>query len=481
MRLFKGAIMKKLLSVLSGILITLPFVGQLNASAVNFPLKNPIQSESAIVFNLDSDVIIHEKNADTRQMPGPLVNIMVAVVCLENCDNLNQEITVDESLYSGLYNTSYPEDLRYADIYDGDVLTVSDLLYAMMLTSSVEASTTLAYFVSDGNVDTFISMMNEKAQEIGCTSTNFTNPTGLYDINQYTTARDMATLTEYALSVPLFETIATTATYNPSVPNLQNHESLDSWIWTNSNIMMDSESEYFYNGAKGIKTGNLSAAGRNIITMASKDGNNYLVVLLKAPIRDAEGETQYYHLEDAISLFDWAFNYFSYQIILAETVEIGEIPVTLAEGNDYVLAKPKEDFSLLWYDEVDTSLIKKDDIVWNTDSLQAPVSKGDILGTVNLKYSGEELGTVEIVAVSNVKRSVSKYNLYAAKMFKNSKWFSKAFMISFILCAIYILICIYSFIVFKSNAKPIKPIYAVPKMGKKRKKKSNNNEKNNNR
>jgi D-alanyl-D-alanine carboxypeptidase (penicillin-binding protein 5/6) len=168
-----------------------------------------------------------------------------------------------------------------------------------------------------------------------------------------------------------------------------------------------------------------------------------------------------------MALFDWAFSHFSYQVILADTAEVGELPVKLAEGNDYVLAIPKEEFTLLWYDEVDISTISRDKIVWYKNTLQAPVAKGEPLGKVTLEYSGEELGTVEIVAVSNVERSTSKYNMYVAKMFRKSRWFNKALMISFLLCAIYIIMCVYSYIVFKSKAKPMKPIYAVPKVNNK--------------
>ncbi len=471
--------MKKIITVLTGILMLVPFTGALNAQAVNFPVKTPLQSESAILINLDTDSIVHEKNADVQQMPGPLVNIMTAVVCLENCEDLDEKVTIDESVYAYLYNTEYLDDLRYADIYNGDILTISDLLYAMMLTSSIEAAETLAYYVGEGSTAAFVDMMNEKAVEIGCTSTNFTNATGMYSMNQYTTARDIALITQYALDVPLFETIATTEEYNPSILNPQNHQTHTEWIWEHSNIMMDNENDYFYAGAKGIKTANLSAAGRNIVAMASRDGNNYLAILLKSPICDAEGNNTYYHLEDATTLFDWAFEHFSYQIILSNTVEVGEIPVSLADGNDYVLARPKDEFSLLWYDEIDTSLIKKDDIKWDSESLQAPVKKGDRLGEVTLKYSGEELGTVELVAVSDVDRSVTKYNFYAAKMFIKSKWFVKAAIISAILCFLYILICFYAFVCHKNNAKPLKPIYAVPKVNKKRKNKSNKNDKTN--
>ncbi|WP_242939915.1 D-alanyl-D-alanine carboxypeptidase family protein [Ruminococcus flavefaciens] len=426
-------------------------------------------SESAVLVNLDTKTIIHQKNADRKQMPGPLVNIMTAVVCIENYPDLNKEITIDESVFEYLYNIQYPDDLRFAEILDGDVLTMSDLLYAMMLTSSVEAAETIAYHVGDGNTARFVEMMNEKAAELGLNDTHFTNPTGMYDPNQYTTANDMATLTMYALGVPYFENISTTYSYTPSVPNTKSHPNQsDEWVWTHSNLMMEPDGNYTYSGAKGIKTGNLELAGRNIVTMASRDGNKYLVVLMKSPLNDADGETTYYHITDSMALFNWAFNHFSYQVILADTAEVGELPVELAEGNDYVLARPKEEFTLLWYDDIDISTISRDKIVWYKNSLQAPVAKGEPLGKVTLEYSGEELGTVEIVAVSNVERSTSKYNIYAAKMFRKSKWFNKALLVSFLLCAVYILICIYSYIVFKSKAKPMKPIYAVPKMNDKK-------------
>ena len=459
--------MKRLLCILAAVCTLLPFVCISEVKAVSFPLQTPIASESAVLINLDSNTVIHQKNADTKQMPGPLVNIMTAVICLENCQDLSQEVTIDESVYSYLYNIQYPDDLRFAEILDGDVLTMTDLLYAMMLTSSVEAAETIAYKIGDGKTADFVEMMNKKAAELGLENTHFTNATGMYDTNQYTTANDMLKLTMYALSLPYFENIATTFTYTPTVPNPKSHPKIEEWIWTNSNIMMDSEDDLAYSGAKGIKTANLDAAGRNIITMASRDGNNYLAVLMQAPLNTADGDTAFYHITDAISIFDWAFDNFSYQVILADTAEVGELPVELAEGNDYVLAIPKEEFTLLWYNEVDVSTISRDKVVWYKNSLQAPVAKGEPLGEVTLEYSGEELGTVEIVAVNNVERSTSKYNMYVAKMFRKSRWFNRALMVSFLFCAIYIIVCVYSYIVFKSKSKPMKPIYAVPKVNDK--------------
>lgn len=461
----------KFLALMSAIIMILPFANPINSQAINFTLKDTIKSDSALLINLDINTVIHEKNADKKEYPGPLVNIMTAVVCLEECPDLNQEITIDEDIYESLFNTEYYDDLRFTDMYGDDVLTYMDLLYAMMLTSSMEASQTIAYHIGGESVSAFVQKMNDKAHELGLDSTHFTNPTGMYDEDQYTTARDMAILTQYALTLPNFDKICSTYSYTPSVPNLERHKNHSEWVWYHSNTMMDSDSDYYYPGVRGVKTGNLELGGRNIVSLASKDGNNYLVVTMGAPMTDENENTTFYHLDDATYLFNWAFKHFSYQVILASTAEIGEIPVELADGNNYVLARPKDEVTMLWYDDIDISLISRDNITWYKTELQAPVKKGEPLGKVTLEYSGEQLATVELVAVSDVERSWSKYNLYAAKMFPKSSWFKKALIVSCVLCAIYILICVYFYIMFKSNSKPVKPKYAVPKVESKKKKK----------
>ena len=153
---------KKIFAMLSAAAMVIPSLSSLNAGAINFTMSTQIKSESAILMNLDCDEIIYEKNADAKQMPGPLVNIMTAVVCIEECKDLNEEVTIEEDLYSPLYVTDYPDDLRFADILDGDVLTYTDLLYAMMLKSSIEASTTIAYHIGGESITAFVDKMNER-------------------------------------------------------------------------------------------------------------------------------------------------------------------------------------------------------------------------------------------------------------------------------------------------------------------------------
>lgn len=456
----------KIFALLSATVVAIPFLQPKDAEAINFNMEANLYSESAIIVNLDSDTVIHEKNADKLQMPGPLVNIMTAVVCMENCPDLTKEVTIDEDVYSYLYNTEYPDDLRYANILDGDILAYTDLLYAMMLTSSVEAAETIAYNIGGGDTKVFVEMMNAKAAEIGLESTKFTNATGMYNKEQQTTARDIMKLTQYALKKSLFEDICATYMYSPSVPNFDRHPIEENWRWFHSNIMMDEENKDYYQGVKGIKTGNLELGGRNIVAMARKDGHSYLVIGLRAPINDSDGNTAFFHIDDAKAMFNWAFRHFSYQVVLAETAELGELPVELADGNHYVLARPAEEISLLWNDNVDLSLISRDNITWYKKELQAPVKKGEPLGRVSLEYSGEKLADVELIAVSDVKRSDLKYNTYAAKKFFKSSWFRNALKLAGALTGVYILLCIYAYAVFKSRSKPMKPIYAVPRLNK---------------
>ena len=206
--------MKKIVSVLSAMLTLAYLCFTASAGAVEFTPPFDVNAKSVYFINLDTKSVIYEKNADLEQMPASLVNIMTAVIVLENCkDPDNITITADKKLYEEFEEYEYQDDLRYGEIWDGDELTVTDYLYAMMLTSSCEASNILAYYFGNQNISAFVEMMNAKAKEIGAEHTVFANPHGLYDSKQVTTAKDMSLITQYALTVPGFEEIATAEEY----------------------------------------------------------------------------------------------------------------------------------------------------------------------------------------------------------------------------------------------------------------------------
>jgi D-alanyl-D-alanine carboxypeptidase (penicillin-binding protein 5/6) len=476
--------LKKILKYISAIIVVAVITVQISvfqvrsAKAISFSPSFGINSESAILFSLDTNEIVYSKNSDKQQIPAQLCQIMAAVICLENCDDPDSTlVTVRSELYNEFYtygNKYGYDDLRYAQIYDGDSLSVTELLYAMMLTSSCEASVVLANYFQSLTTTSFVDLMNQKAKEIGCTNTNFTNATGLYDENQCTTAEDILRITIYALSVDKFEEIATSKSYNPTIRNTDNHAGAD-WYWSNSNTMMAEKSSYYYEGAKGIKTSNLEQAGRSLVMECSQNGYNYLLILMNAPFEDGDGNLQYYHLNDACNIFDWCFNNFEYTKLIDDTDEIAEIPVNLAKSNDFVLLKAENSYSQLWCNEVDTSVVQKN--ITLEDNVNAPVKAGDVLGKVQLTYNGEEIATVNLVAISSVKRSNVSYIMYAVTNYPSSGFLKVSAIVALMISLIYIIICLWSFMNMQNNSRPQEPVHIIPRVVNNNKKKKKSNKK----
>ncbi|MDR1673869.1 MAG: serine hydrolase, partial [Oscillospiraceae bacterium] len=177
---------KMIIPVLVTVLLSLS-LGSLSASAAMFNLETELKSDAGILVNVDTGTVIVEKNPDKQLQPAHLVHIMTAIVVLENCPDITAEVlTMDENIFA-VTNYDYPGDLRNSGIKDGDKLTVKDLLHAMILQSAHEAANMLAYRFGDGSIENFVSKMNAKAKEIGVNNTTFTNPNGLYSVNQLST------------------------------------------------------------------------------------------------------------------------------------------------------------------------------------------------------------------------------------------------------------------------------------------------------
>ncbi|MCQ2434053.1 MAG: serine hydrolase [Oscillospiraceae bacterium] len=420
-----------------------------SASALVFTPNCTVSSEAAVLLNMDIGEIVYEKNADMKEMPAYLTQVMTAVIALESCPKISEEtITGDAELFAPLANYENQGDLRYAEIDAGDTLTVEDLLYAMMLTSSVEASLMLANHFG-GSEDAFVEKMNEKASQLGMTSTRFTNATGLYSARQVTTARDMMKLLQYAMTVSQFETISCASNYTPATAESVGKQG--DWAWEHSNPMSNSESEYYCAGVRGIKTGTLREGGRNICCKAARDGNNYLLVCLNAPLTDAEGNSNFFHLEDVKNIFEWAFAHLTYQKLLGDNDEIDEVQVANADGNDFVIVKPEQGFSCIWCDTADMDSIQQ--IVTLDENVQAPVKTGDKLGTISLKLSGETLAEVNLVAASSVERSLWKYNVSLIPGFFRSSALGKALKTALLLSILYVGACIFFFARYKTERK----------------------------
>ena len=465
MKKFFHRLISSAVLIVSAVSLTAPCTMEADAYAFTPPFT--INSQSGIVMNLDSDTIIYEKNADRQEMPAHLAQIMTAIVVMENCSDIDHTtITMDIDPYSVYSYYEQKDDIRNAAIEIGDTLSVTEYLYALMLTSSCEAAHVLATYIGNGSIESFVGMMNEKAAEIGCTGTHFKNPTGLYDTYQITTARDMMLITEYALeNVPRFKEIATADSYTTMSKSLTVSYAKNGWTWYHANTMTERENLFYFEGVKGIKTGNLNDYGRNIVTMATRDGVTYLVVLLGAPFDNDEGKLKYYHIEDATDLLNWAFSSFQYTTIIGSDEEIAELPVTDGSNNNFVLVRPKEALSVLWCTDVDVSAIQR--VPSYNEDITAPISKGDVLGRLDLKFSGEVIASVDLVAVGDVKRSPIKHNAAAFVSYFTEPGWTSTFHVSLIFGGIislaYIVLCIYSAYAAKQKQRAADAVHVVPR------------------
>lgn len=232
---------------------------------------NPAQlsAQGVLVYDLTDNKTIYDKNADEKLPMASLTKIMTAIVALENKKSDNQYIVRAEDLVG--------EDSM--GLSDGEVLTLEELLYGLMLPSGNDAAETLANNFALGR-DGFIKAMNDKAQSLGLVNTHFSNPSGLQgDGVQHTTASDLLVITRYALETyPLFAKVVSTA--NHTISETTSHKGYD--LYNETNLLTT------YPGVKGVKTGFTPEAGLCLVTYLEYEDHKIIGILLNSQNRRAE-------------------------------------------------------------------------------------------------------------------------------------------------------------------------------------------------
>ncbi len=322
----------------------------------------------------------------------------------------------------------------------------------MMVPSGNDAALTLAKYVDalgitaddptyDENGDgkmSFVELMNRKAAELGCTNTHFVNPHGLYDENHYTTAREMATITQYALTLPYFAEITSQLYYTQPPTNMTSEERT---VTTTNRMLIESAAEY-YTYATGIKTGSLNESGYCIAASASYDGYSYLVVCLGSPYIDADGNHIDYHGEmyDAATLFRWALTSIENKTIVMDGDLIAEVDLLYVWNKDRLQLLAKGNVTAMMPKDLDESEIKLSlDL---PENVKAPVQKGDEVGTATYTYKGEVLATVPLVAAESVERSEIIQTIEQGKAILTAPWFLITAAIILVLLVAYVALAV---------------------------------------
>lgn len=378
----------KLVLVVLLIQILLPLFSFAGTAEDVATLNTKIKSNAAIVMEASTGKVIYSKNSDTKLYPASTTKILTAIIALEECE-LSEMATV-----SSYAITSIPSGYTNANIQVGESLSVEDLLYALMLASANEAAIILGEHIS-GNYEDFIKLMNEKAIELGCKNTNFTNANGMHDKNHYTTAYDLALIAQYCMKNEEFRKIVSTTSYTLPATKIYPYNSR-TFSNTNSLIIVnknDVPNNYYYPAAIGIKTGYTTPAGNCLVSAANNNGLEFITVTLGATAQNVR-------YIDSINLFDFAFDNYSFTKIKAANNVVTTINIENATNDTKKLdLLVKSDIDVLT--NLDNKSTTVEPNIHLNKNLKAPIKAGEVVGTVTYELDGLSY-TTDLLAKNDV-------------------------------------------------------------------------------
>ncbi len=388
------------------------------AAALEDPQPN---CAAAIVVDGDNNEVLYDFNAHGRRYPASITKIMTSLVVLDAVDA--GEISLDTLVTASAQAVNLPWDSSTAGIKAGEILTVLDLLYCDLLPSGNEACNILSEAVAGTSAE-FVARMNAKAQALGMADTHFMNPHGLHDPEHYTTAYDVYLMASAAMENETFRTIVRSPSHTLPATNLQPERTIYS-----SNGLLSSfyAIGYTYGKAIGIKTGNTGEAGRCLASAAVDELGRtfYCVVLGTEDSEDENGVKQRWSFVESKRLLEWAFHNFHRISLLDQETEnvLREVSVTLSDEADYVQAQPVGKIEATMPSDYDP---KRAELLFDLpESIEAPVTAGDKLGSVTIRYEGVEYGTLDMVAMDSVARSDFLYTVQQIEYYW-SQWWVKA-------------------------------------------------------
>lgn len=353
-----------------------------------------VNAPSCILINLNTGNILYSKNADDIYYPASTTKVMTAILAIENC-KLTDKATVS---HNAIF--SVPYGYTNSALVEGEVISVRDLLYVLMIPSANDAAFVLAEHIG-GSVDNFSNMMNQKAKDIGCKNTHFVNPNGIHNENHYSTAYDLALIGEYAMKNDTFRKIVSTTKY--TLPTTNKYDQEDRFFVT-TNELIKTSSKYYYEYATGCKTGYTDAAKNCIIATAKKDDVELLAVVLC----DSKSEDGTSLREvDCKTLFEYGFNNFSLKKVVSTSDVIDNIKISGAtlktKSLDLTL---NEDLYAFVSSDYDLSNISYN--IALEEDISAPILKNTVVGTIDYIIDGDKYSS----------KLVASHDVYKSEIFK---------------------------------------------------------------
>lgn len=409
-----------------------------------FALSEPrAKAEAIVLADMDSGVILYEKNMNQMRSPASLTKIMTGLLAVEAVERgdvaLEDIITAPSNCWDGM-----DLDSSNAEILPGEKMTFKDYLYCAMVKSANEACNVIAVTL-DGSIQGFVNRMNLRANELGATHTYFSDTNGLSNENHYTTAYDLFLITLEAMKHELFVDAVNTIDYEIEETNMHAKRYLNS---SNALLCQDGlyGDGYLYLPASGVKTGYTNAAGYCLVSTAEKKDMRLLAVVLGCGGVMNTGEEGYGNFSSTISLYDWGFSNFERVNVTAAGKILNRAPVKYAKENATVGLRAVAGISFLAPKDLDRERLSVD-ISLDQSKLVAPIRTGDILGTAAVKIDGKNYASVKLYSAEDIE--ADKKQLIKAEL---EELFSRT-DVRIISAAILVLLMIVLWIMIKYNAE----------------------------
>lgn len=421
---------------LSLLLAIAAFAAPLTAGAsYALPDTVPLSAKSALLLylggNAEEDIPLFTRDADTRRSPGATVRVMVGLHAIRLIRERNIDLDTATGVYDRTcYNQITGSGLGVVQMQIGDEWTLRDLLTASMAETAADACVTLCHTLA-GSVSAFVDGMNALAVELGCTATSFSNVTGLDALGQYTTARELAVIMRAAMDYPELVSMMGVNSYEvtPVVGKKQTRASVNS--------MLRPITDSYYSKLQFGRTGYADEAGRCMVSVAKDGGFSYMVVVLGSAAADGS-DRAIAHFEDSQNLFEWAFDHFTYKILLSEGQPVGQLSVDLAWSTDTVTLVSGRSFGTVVPKDLDVGTVILKPVLTAEQAVDAPVEKGTAYGTVELYINlDQKIGEVPLVAGASVERSEVLAVWRVIRRMVSSKWLYIALGLLVLLIAVY--------------------------------------------
>ena len=380
----------------------------LSASALEDP---GLTCRNAILLDATYDEVLYDKGAYDKAYPASITKVMTALLVLEAVDA--GELSLDTPITATAEALEVPEGSSVAGIQVGDTYTVEQFLYCLLLPSGNEVAQILAIAV-DGSVEAFVDHMNQRAEELGCQGTHFANPHGYHDENHYTTAYDITRFMKAAMEYDLFQTILTSPNYTLPANGVSEERIVRNTNALTSNYYILG---YLYGPGTGGKTGTTDEAG-NCLVETAKEGDMYLisVVLGAEEVEQPDGSVDRRQFSETIKLLDWGFDNFQRVTLTPDETLVGKVRVNLSTQADEVNVKPLGSITRTLPKDVDPDALETTMNLFS-ESVDAPVEAGQVLGVLTLSYDGVEYGKLDLVADTSVERSDFLYYKHQVETF----------------------------------------------------------------